>query len=58
MKISEIRHGIVLESVNFRFWDFSGFFFSPSFEHPRHLKSQMKIHEALKLYSFEDSSVL
>ena len=40
MKISEMRHGIVLESINFRFWDFSGFFFSPPFDHPRHLKSQ------------------
>ena len=40
MKISEIWHGIVLESINSRFWDFFGIFFSPPFDHPCHLKSQ------------------
>ena len=40
MKISEIWHGIVLESINFRLWDFLGIFFSPPFDHPCHLKSQ------------------
>ena len=40
MKISEIWHGIVFESINFRLWDFFGIFFLPPFDHPCHLKSQ------------------